>query len=62
MPRPHPHHATPPPGRTHPPRRCDNRHMSASTDNAGSTHFGFRDVPVAEKQKLVAEVFTSVAG
>ena len=36
--------------------------MSASTDNAGSTHFGFRDVPVAEKQKLVAEVFTSVAG
>ncbi len=36
--------------------------MSASTDNAGTTHFGFRDVPVAEKQKLVAEVFTSVAG
>ena len=27
-----------------------------------TTHFGFRDVPVAEKQKLVAGVFTSVAG
>ena len=27
-----------------------------------TTHFGFRDVPVAEKQKLVAEVFSSVAG
>jgi demethylmenaquinone methyltransferase/2-methoxy-6-polyprenyl-1,4-benzoquinol methylase len=26
-----------------------------------TTHFGFRDVPVAEKQKLVGEVFTSVA-
>ncbi|HEU4992446.1 MAG TPA: bifunctional demethylmenaquinone methyltransferase/2-methoxy-6-polyprenyl-1,4-benzoquinol methylase UbiE [Luteimonas sp.] len=29
---------------------------------AGTTHFGFRDVPVAEKQKLVGEVFSSVAG
>ena len=28
----------------------------------GTTHFGFRDVPVAEKQKLVGEVFSSVAG
>ncbi|MGY0504922.1 bifunctional demethylmenaquinone methyltransferase/2-methoxy-6-polyprenyl-1,4-benzoquinol methylase UbiE [Luteimonas sp. e5] len=28
----------------------------------GTTHFGFRDVPVGEKQKLVGEVFTSVAG
>jgi demethylmenaquinone methyltransferase/2-methoxy-6-polyprenyl-1,4-benzoquinol methylase len=27
-----------------------------------TTHFGFRDVPVAEKQKLVGEVFSSVAG
>ncbi|PJJ97758.1 bifunctional demethylmenaquinone methyltransferase/2-methoxy-6-polyprenyl-1,4-benzoquinol methylase UbiE [Lysobacteraceae bacterium NML75-0749] len=27
-----------------------------------TTHFGFRDVPVGEKQKLVAEVFSSVAG
>ncbi len=26
-----------------------------------TTHFGYRDVPVAEKQKLVDEVFTSVA-
>ena len=29
---------------------------------SGTTHFGFRDVPVGEKQKLVGEVFTSVAG
>jgi len=28
----------------------------------GTTHFGFRDVPTGEKQKLVGEVFTSVAG
>jgi demethylmenaquinone methyltransferase/2-methoxy-6-polyprenyl-1,4-benzoquinol methylase len=27
-----------------------------------TTHFGFRDVPVADKQKLVSEVFSSVAG
>ena len=27
-----------------------------------TTHFGYRDVPVGEKQKLVGEVFTSVAG
>ncbi len=26
-----------------------------------STHFGFRDVPVAEKQRLVGKVFSSVA-
>ena len=26
-----------------------------------TTHFGFRDVPVAEKQKLVGQVFSSVA-
>ena len=41
--------------------------MSDSTDSipgkgSGSTHFGFREVPVADKQKLVGEVFTSVAG
>ena len=30
--------------------------------HAGTTHFGYRDVPVAEKQKLVGRVFTSVAG
>lgn len=27
-----------------------------------TTHFGFRDVPVDEKKKLVGEVFSSVAG
>jgi demethylmenaquinone methyltransferase/2-methoxy-6-polyprenyl-1,4-benzoquinol methylase len=27
-----------------------------------TTHFGFREVPVGEKQKLVGEVFSSVAG
>jgi demethylmenaquinone methyltransferase/2-methoxy-6-polyprenyl-1,4-benzoquinol methylase len=27
-----------------------------------TTHFGYRDVPVAEKEKLVGRVFTSVAG
>lgn len=27
-----------------------------------TTHFGFREVPTAEKQKLVGEVFSSVAG
>jgi len=35
--------------------------MSASND-PGTTHFGFRDVPVGEKQKLVGQVFSSVAG
>jgi demethylmenaquinone methyltransferase / 2-methoxy-6-polyprenyl-1,4-benzoquinol methylase len=29
--------------------------------NQDTTHFGFRDVPVGEKQKLVGQVFTSVA-
>ena len=29
--------------------------------SAGTTHFGYRDVPTAEKQKLVGRVFTSVA-
>ena len=42
--------------------------MSRSDDNdpqapqpAGKTHFGFTEVPVAEKQQRVAGVFTSVA-
>ncbi len=30
-------------------------------DKTGYTHFGYQDVPVAEKQKRVAEVFSSVA-
>ena len=29
---------------------------------SGTTHFGYREVPVAQKQRLVGEVFTSVAG
>ncbi|MGH8072726.1 MAG: class I SAM-dependent methyltransferase, partial [Lysobacter sp.] len=28
----------------------------------GTTHFGFRDVPTGDKQKLVGQVFSSVAG
>lgn len=28
----------------------------------GTTHFGYREVPVGEKKKLVGEVFSSVAG
>nr|MBA4160473.1 class I SAM-dependent methyltransferase [Gemmatimonadota bacterium] len=31
-------------------------------DATGTTHFGYREVPVGEKQKLVGEVFSSVAG
>lgn len=30
--------------------------------SSGTTHFGYREVPVAQKQKLVGDVFTSVAG
>ncbi len=41
---------------------CDNRPMNDSSDPSGTTHFGYRDVPVGDKQKLVGEVFTSVAG
>jgi demethylmenaquinone methyltransferase / 2-methoxy-6-polyprenyl-1,4-benzoquinol methylase len=41
---------------------CDNPPMSESPYKTGTTHFGFRDVPAAEKQKLVGEVFSSVAG
>ena len=35
---------------------------SQSPYESGTTHFGFRDVAAKDKQKLVAEVFTSVAG
>ena len=35
--------------------------MSDARD-PGTTHFGFREVPTAQKQKLVGEVFSSVAG
>ena len=38
--------------------------MTESNDSPrrdGTTHFGFRDVPVGQKQKLVGEVFSSVA-
>ena len=50
-----------------PRRRCHNRGMSPASEKpspyeSGTTHFGFRDVPSGEKQKLVGEVFTSVAG
>jgi demethylmenaquinone methyltransferase / 2-methoxy-6-polyprenyl-1,4-benzoquinol methylase len=31
-------------------------------DDPATTHFGYREVPVAEKQKLVGDVFSSVAG
>ncbi|HET8553835.1 MAG TPA: class I SAM-dependent methyltransferase, partial [Rhodanobacteraceae bacterium] len=31
------------------------------TDPHSTTHFGYRDVPLADKQKLVGQVFTSVA-
>jgi demethylmenaquinone methyltransferase/2-methoxy-6-polyprenyl-1,4-benzoquinol methylase len=31
-------------------------------NEAATTHFGYRDVPLADKQKLVGRVFTSVAG
>ena len=36
--------------------------MTESRDQHGTTHFGFREVPMGEKQKLVGEVFSSVAG
>jgi len=45
--------------------RCDNPAMSDdSTDSrrSGTAHFGYREVPTADKQKLVGEVFSSVAG
>ncbi|HET7561510.1 MAG TPA: bifunctional demethylmenaquinone methyltransferase/2-methoxy-6-polyprenyl-1,4-benzoquinol methylase UbiE [Rhodanobacteraceae bacterium] len=36
--------------------------MNEQERSASTTHFGYREVPVAEKQKLVGEVFSSVAG
>ncbi|MDR6990629.1 MULTISPECIES: bifunctional demethylmenaquinone methyltransferase/2-methoxy-6-polyprenyl-1,4-benzoquinol methylase UbiE [Luteimonas] len=36
--------------------------MNDDSSKPGTTHFGFRDVPTGEKQKLVGEVFSSVAG
>jgi len=36
--------------------------MEDPANRPGTTHFGFRDVPVGDKQKLVGEVFSSVAG
>jgi len=41
--------------------RCDNRGMNESR-KPDTTHFGYREVPTVEKQKLVGEVFSSVAG
>ena len=35
--------------------------MNEPTSRTDTTHFGFREVPVAEKKKLVGEVFSSVA-
>ena len=39
-------------------------HNSAMSERngPGTTHVGYRDVPTGEKQKLVGEVFSSVAG
>ncbi len=36
--------------------------MTESPPRPDTTHFGYREVPTAEKQKLVGEVFSSVAG
>ena len=36
--------------------------MSESPYKSGTTHFGFQDVAAKDKQKLVGEVFSSVAG
>jgi len=36
--------------------------MNDQDPRPGTTHFGFRDVPTGEKQKLVGQVFSSVAG
>ena len=34
----------------------------SDTPKTDTTHFGYKDVPVNQKQNLVAEVFQSVAG
>ncbi|RZA27479.1 MAG: bifunctional demethylmenaquinone methyltransferase/2-methoxy-6-polyprenyl-1,4-benzoquinol methylase UbiE [Lysobacteraceae bacterium] len=36
--------------------------MNESPYKSGTTHFGFKDVAAKDKQKLVGEVFSSVAG
>ena len=36
-------------------------HDDRASERDGTTHFGFRDVPTGEKQKLVGQVFSSVA-
>ena len=41
---------------------CDNPAMTDAPGPQDTTHFGYREVPAADKQKLVGEVFTSVAG
>lgn len=41
-----------------PPSSHDN---NSSDDDKKQTHFGFRDVPISEKQRLVSSVFSSVA-
>ncbi|WP_097459005.1 bifunctional demethylmenaquinone methyltransferase/2-methoxy-6-polyprenyl-1,4-benzoquinol methylase UbiE [Mangrovitalea sediminis] len=40
----------------------DQPHPETSDKPAGTTHFGYRQVPVDEKAKRVADVFHSVAG
>ena len=40
----------------------DSRDDDTTGNGGGTTHFGFRDVPVGDKQTLVGEVFSSVAG
>jgi demethylmenaquinone methyltransferase/2-methoxy-6-polyprenyl-1,4-benzoquinol methylase len=39
----------------------DQQDPTPRDSRAGTTHFGFRDVPTGEKQKLVGQVFSSVA-
>jgi demethylmenaquinone methyltransferase/2-methoxy-6-polyprenyl-1,4-benzoquinol methylase len=39
-----------------------NAGMRETHTPGATTHFGYREVPIAEKQKLVGEVFSSVAG
>jgi demethylmenaquinone methyltransferase/2-methoxy-6-polyprenyl-1,4-benzoquinol methylase len=44
-----------------PPAAPGNELDDASGTNAGTTHFGYRDVPLAAKQDMVDDVFHSVA-
>lgn len=44
------------------PTRHDPGAAAPSDSAPGTTHFGFRDVPTGDKQKLVGQVFSSVAG